>query len=127
MAEQASNEIKMEEEVTTNELGERVVPASKIRKAATPNQHIVLADGSSYKGQAARNDSYNELWVWVEAGEGIDMAHLFPVFNDPEKTARIESWILDDREPTVYEGYTRMNVIKMDAAGKVSIRLMPGN
>lgn len=112
-------------DVTINELGERVVPASAIR-TVTPNMHIVLADGTSYKGQAARNNEQNELWVWIDSGEGIDMAHLFPVFNDPEKTSRIENWILDVKEPTVYEGYTRMNVIKVDITGKVSIRLVPG-
>lgn len=120
-----TEEIKMEEksEVVTNEDGERIVPASKITKV-TRNLHVVLADGSSYPGQAALNYENNDLWVWIEPKEGLDMVTLFPIFSNPEKTSRIESWILDEKEPTVFEGYTKMNVIKADRKGTISIRLL---
>ena len=116
--ENEKNEVN--ETVHMDENGGLVIPESAMRKPITPDPTIFLADGSEYKGSAAINASTNDLWLWIN---GTSMSELFPVFSDPTKTNHIETKILETDEPTVYEGYVNMNVIKVDYQGQVSIRL----
>lgn len=103
--------------------GNRVVPASALRKPPVPNPTIRMADGSTVKGTAAVGTASNELWVWIDKDSGETMQTMFPVFSNPEKTRHIETTYLDTDTPTVYEGYTVLNVIKQNHAGEISIRL----
>lgn len=109
------------DKVYTDEDGGLVVPASEIHRVV-PNPTVTLADGTKLKGSAALNITTPDLWIWIEKESG-SMAELFPLFNDPNKTQRIETTYLDTDTPTVYEGYTFMTVIKTYYDGRVSIRL----
>lgn len=120
----AVTELENTETVHVDSDGNRVVPASAIRKPPVPNPTIKLADGSAYKGSAAINSTTGDLWIWLEADQGYTMAGMFPVFNDPSKTGHIETTYLDTDTPTVYDGYTIMNIIKQDPNGQISVRLV---
>ena len=111
------------EVVRTDEDGGLVIPVSEIRRIV-PNPTVYLADGTKLKGSAALNSDNNDLWVWINPESGKTMAELFALFNDPSKTSIIKTTHLDTDTPIVYEGFTRMNVIKMDYSDQVSVRMI---
>lgn len=86
-------------------------------------QTIELADGETLSGHAALNTTEDDLWVWVD--EAISMGKACLIFEDPIKTKIITSHTTET-ETLIFKGYTRLNTVRTDATGKVSIRMKKG-
>lgn len=81
-------------------------------------QTIVLNNGQILNGSAGQAGNY--IWIWLE--DPITFSEACEIFEDKEKTNRIEVNI-SAIETLVYIGYTDLRDIKKDDGGKVSIKL----
>lgn len=106
----------------------------EVMEEVTPSEHnpwypdpyvqtIEFADGETLHGHAALNTSEDDLWVWID--EAISMGKACLIFEDQTKTQIIISHTTE-METLTFEGYTRLNTIRTDAAGKVSVRMKKG-
>ena len=100
----------------------RVVPQS-----ALFSNHIqfkvILADDTSYDGQAYLNSTNRCLNVRILESAHASMVELFQAFSNPEKTAVIKSQTVDTEEPETFSGYTVLIGIRTDPSGNTSITL----
>ena len=100
----------------------RVVPQS-----ALFSNHIqfkvILADDTSYDGQAYLNMANRYLNIQIFESAHASMVELFQAFNDPEKTSVIKSQIVDTDEPKIFNGYTVFIGILTEPSGDTSIVL----
>ena len=115
----------MTEQNNTPETGTtgRVVP-----KEALFVNHIqfkvILADDTSYDGQAYFDSYSKDLHVSIFPSAHASLVEVFPVFTNPEKTAIIKSQIVDTDEPQIFEGYTTLVSIRQNEQdGGISIDL----
>lgn len=81
---------------------------------------IYLADGT-YLDAGCGLAGY-ELWIWSNKKAADELVRLFNLMNDPLKTYRVEyRWAFG--EPMVYEGYTRLRMIRVELDDKITIGL----
>ena len=73
------------------------------------NEKLTLADGTEIAGAHVMEDGA-ALWFYVL--DGMTMAEVFALVNDPEKTGRITARRFG--EETVYSGYTDLRSIRKD-------------
>jgi hypothetical protein len=77
---------------------------------------LILNDGTEIEGGHAGISSRGNLWMWFT---GYTMAQAVMMFLDPEKTERIVFMAGETEE--VYEGYTEMTSINVDANGQFHV------
>ena len=78
---------------------------------------ITLADGTVLEDAHVLQDE-NRLFFYIQ--NGMSMAEVFALMNDPAKTASIRAFRY--QQETVYEGFTDLRNISRDA-GQISGRL----
>lgn len=80
-----------------------------------------LADGTILKADAGGNG--DDLWLWMqdENDKNNSFVRLARLLSDHAKTAKITYTIGDDVQE--FEGFTALNVLKMDGDGTISARL----
>lgn len=67
--------------------------------------------------------------LWIHVFGTIDLAEAFNLFADPSKTVRIVSDKTEPHRPdgnTVYEGYTKLFMLKSEDDGEIVIGLHKG-
>lgn len=77
---------------------------------------LILNDGTEIAGGYAGMSSRGNLWLWFT---GYTMAQAVTMFLDPAKTARIVFSAGEAEE--IYEGYTNMTSINVDANGQFHV------
>lgn len=84
-----------------------------------------LADGTILNANCGF-DGDSSVWVWMRDPEDPenDMAKLFAMFSDPERTRTITSHIRERVE--TLEGYTKLTTVQLDYKGAVHIQMKRG-
>lgn len=85
---------------------------------------VTFKDGTVIKARCGYNEVTDELWIWPANEMTFSEAAI--LFSDPLKTDHIRV-DYSAMEYDGYDGYTRLKTITMDAAGKLSVRLIKGN
>lgn len=84
-------------------------------------RRLILNDGTEIEGGYAGISSRGNLWLWFT---GYTMAQAVMMFLDTEKTEKIVFMASETEE--VYEGYTEMKSINVDANGQFHVGMAKG-
>lgn len=80
------------------------------------DRKLILNDGTVIEGGYSGLSSRGNLWLWFT---GYTMAQAVMMFLDPAKTEKIIFMAGDTEE--IYEGYTNMTSINVDANGQFHV------
>ena len=83
-------------------------------------KHFVMADGTEMNGNIGETKINGDLWIWPS--DSMTFAEAAVIFGDPNKTRAITMYY-SDLETAQYDGYTKLDLIKEDSPGKMSIRM----
>ena len=116
------NENEFDEFVEFVDGEERVVPQSALF-AMHILFKVILADDTSYDGQAYLDNVNGRLNVQIFNSAEANLVELFQNFTNPAKTSVIRSQKVDLDPPEVFEGYTSFVGIRENNDGSFAITL----
>ena len=82
-----------------------------------------LSDGTSVYGGGSTLPGSTELILWLDKRNGMTLPDAMWFFSDPEKNRKITYTNIAGDEK-IFEGYTGIRMIRMDADGKISLKLV---
>lgn len=108
-----------------NGTAENPIPASVLYQSAF-HQHLVLGKVADIEGGtviAVGSGMSAAIWITLPMNSGYNVGNAAALFANPEATSHIEAWSFDDKEPEIYDGFTTLTKIDIEASGNITIRM----
>lgn len=108
-----------------NGTAENPIPASVLYQT-TFHQHLVLGKVADIEGGtviAVGSGTSAAIWITLPMNSGYNVGNAAALFANPEATSHIEAWSFDNKDPDIYDGFTALTKIDLEASGNITIKM----
>lgn len=111
--------------IEANGTKENPIPASVLHQSAF-HQHLILGNSVNIEGGtviAVGSGVSSAIWITIPANSEYNIGTAAALFTNPEVSYHIEAWSFDDKDPEIYEGFTTLTKLDIEASGSMTIRM----